>query len=381
MDLQPDRNPTPAGETPRTSAASIVREPLYQRIKREVVAGIAGGELAAGDALPTRAELASRYGTTRATVDRALQELAREGVVTAGSGRRTQVAAATPRPAAIAVVWDWTDEENQGAGDFLDPLFGGIRLACARSAVEVHYRTEFTSLQDVLVQTRAQGLLVLRPGYGDAPQLARLRRAGVPVVSVHAVIEDDVTPSIASDNRAGVDAAVGHLADLGHTQIGLVSLTSVVPDHFERLQGYLEAMGRRGLAVNPAWLAVSHTSHPRLYTERAAQHLDPLRLPTALVVSDFGQCWGVLDRLATLGATIPRDISVVSFDDPPLAAHLSPALTVVRQDVAGLGQRAVEMLLAIIRGERVPTVVRVPAQLVVRESTGPPRTGASPTRP
>src|SRR5947209_3276336 len=130
----------------------INRAPLYRRIKDDIAHQIATAQLAPGAILPTRPELAERYGTTTATVDRAMLELAREGAVTAGSGRRTFVSAGTvQRAQRIAVVWSAPEEHISGiGGDFFGPLIAGIQQACADFKLEVHFRSaELSSWREV----------------------------------------------------------------------------------------------------------------------------------------------------------------------------------------------------------------------------------------
>jgi DNA-binding LacI/PurR family transcriptional regulator len=91
---------------------------------------------------------------------------------------------------------------------------------------------------------------------------------------------------------------------------------------------------------------------------------------TAVFVSNDQMALGLLRRLHEAGRDVPRDVSIVGFDDIPEAAYFSPPLTTVRQDFAELGRRCLHMLLARIRGEEQPPRVVVPPELVVRDSTG-----------
>ena len=140
--------------------------PLYEMIKRKITEQITTAVLAPGEVLPTRTELAARYNTAVTTVDRALQELVREGLIVAGSGRRTIVADASTRKATtIAVLWNWPCEQMNVSADFVDPLFTGIRMACVEFMLEVHYRSSEDSCQDVIQQTGAQGCWATGPKY------------------------------------------------------------------------------------------------------------------------------------------------------------------------------------------------------------------------
>ena len=357
------------------------RGPLYKRIQREIAHRIATADLAPGEPLPTRSDLAAQYRTTRATVDRAMQELVRDGLITGGSGRRTLVLAPAAKAVqSIAVVWSAPDEFiGTSEGDFFVLLMRGIRQACEEHGIEVHFRPgQLSSYANILSETRAQGLLVVRPYYTDAPWLERLTAEGLPVVVVPGILEAEHVPAIASDNFMGMDQAIDHLVSLGHRDIGVVSLTTM-PDHFERFQGFLRSMARHDLMVHPRWILVRnelwprHDGHGVFYGQVIQEGLDPDHLPTAFVAADLLMGLAVQRRLNELGFSVPQDVSLINFDDTPAAAHLTPALTVIKQHTAKLGYTGVQRLIQSIRGEQVPRVDRLPTELIVRESTARPR--------
>lgn len=351
------------------------RLPLYKRITEEIGDRITTLDLAPGMPLPTRSELATHYRTTRATVDRAMQELARDGLITGGSGRRTQVSDTKVQDVkSLAVVWNAPKELLDIGDTYYGPLAEGIHRACAEFRTEVHFRqAQLNACANVLAETQAQGILFLRPGYGDIAGLERLRAEGVPVVAVPGILEAEKVPSVSSDNFQGMNQAVDHLVSLGHSDIGFVCLMGTMPDHFERLQGFLRAMSRHELALNPQRLLITHEMPPSEYNRAVRAWLDPARLPTALITSDFLMALNVLRGLSALGVAVPQDVSLLHFDDPPAASHLTPAMTVIRQSVSELGYIGVQRLIELIHGEEVPLVERVPTELIVRESTAPPR--------
>ncbi len=352
------------------------RSPLYKRIKAEIVHQIAASKLLPGSPLPTRSDLAAQYRTTRATIDKAMQELARDGIVTGGSGRRTFVMGPSSQTVcSIAVVWSAPEEHiNSAGGDFFGPLISGIRHACAEFMLEVHFRaTQLTSYADVLADTGAQGLLVLRPDYSEVPTLEKLSDDGIPIVTVPGIMEASRVASVSSDNFMGMEQAVSHLVSLGHEDIGFVCLTGTVPDHFERLQGFHQAIGRRNLRLNPKWLYLTHAIHPAEFTSLCRALIQPSELPTAMIASDFLMGLAALRRLTDLEKSVPRDVSLVNFDDAPAAAHVSPAMTVVKQSVSLLAYHGVQRLVQMIKGEEAPLIDRIPTELVIRESTTHPR--------
>lgn len=349
------------------------RDSPFQRILTDLEERIERADLRPGDLLPTRAELAERYDVARATVDKALAELSRKGLIDSGSGRRTLVRGKEIEATSVGVLWNWPEDQERTGGDYLDLLFRGIREACAEYLLEVHFRAAPLHTWPELVHGKgAQGLVVVRPDYADASVIDGIHAAGVPVVLVPGVLDEAPVPSISADNAAGTEAAVRHLCDLGHRDVGFVGLTATVPDHFERLKAFLEATGRRGMAVRPEWICLAHERNPGRFREHLAGWLQRDHFPTAVVSCDFMMTLAVLGRLRDLGLSVPDDVSVVGFDDPAAASQLHPALTVVAQPIPRLGYRAVQRLRELVSGAVVPHVDRLETELIVRESTALP---------
>jgi DNA-binding LacI/PurR family transcriptional regulator len=212
-----------------------------------------------------------------------------------------------------------------------------------------------------------------------SPDMAWLERRGLPMVSVDHYPTPN-TPSVNVDDRAGARAAARHLVDLGHTRIGLLTLRGAYATEGdlgqnwssrERFLGWREVLAEAG--IEPIVQAAQF--RPRESVETSARELlDRPDRPTAVL------CFSDVFALATikvahsLGLRVPQDLSVVGYDDSPLAVASDPQLTTVHQEVAAKGHAAVRALMAVMVPGRQDIVERVmlPASLVVRESTAPP---------
>src|SRR5262249_45004379 len=159
----------------------------------------------------------------------------------------------------------------------------------------------------------------------DCLALERLRAEGIAVVAVPGILDDSQVPSVSADNIQGMRQAVEHLVGLGHRDIAFVSLTATVPDHFERVQAFTHWMGRHGLPILPDRLFLAHEMRVDAFPRHIQGWLtERARLPTALIAGDFLILLAVLRQLNALSVRVPQDISVMSFDDPVAAAHLTP---------------------------------------------------------
>lgn len=349
------------------------RVPKYLKIKHDIIEKLKDSQLSPNHVLPTRSRLAAHYNTTIATVDRAFRELSNEGYVQSRSGRRTVIADSSARKSnSITVLMNWSPEQRRASTDFLEPLFNGVRMACQENKLEVHYESLDDTYPEIEELTENTGVLVIRPNYSDIPYLEHLNAHGIRVVSVPAILNDERIPSLSSDNRQGMELAVDHLVSLGHREIGFVTLSATVPDHFERLQGFLQGMEKHCLPIMARWVLLEHENRFEKYVECLENWMSRKDHPTAIIAGDFLMTLAVIRRLNSLELQIPRDISLICYDDPPAAEHIDPPLTVIRQEISQLGCHAVKLLLEVMNGNDVPTNDRIPTTLVIRESTSSP---------
>ena len=204
---------------------------------------------------------------------------------------------------------------------------------------------------------------------GGAPLRAgadalRHLKSDIPVVALEAGQNASI-PVATVDQRAGAAAATRHLLSLGHQTVWHLAGPADWQEAEERIVGWKSALEAAGVAV-PTPLRGDWS--PRSGYEAAAQLLNTPNL-TALFVSNDQMALGVLRRFHEAGREVPRDVSLVGFDDIPEAAYFTPPLTTVRQDFAELGKRCLELLVARIEGAELSTRLVVPPELVVREST------------
>lgn len=220
--------------------------------------------------------------------------------------------------------------------------------------------------------------------------VAWLTRRGLPLVHV------DFTPgtgliSINIDDAGGARQAARHLIGLGHREVAIL-VDAMVDDtpgsepadpayhvELERLRGWREGLAAGGVTPRVLWPETSERSEApyeraRLMATRALAAPDR---PTAILAYSDLAASGVLRAATDLGLRVPDDVSVVGFDDNPLAIRVTPRLTTVRQDLEAKGRAAADELLAAMerarRGEdpQERSIV-LPTEFIVRESTAPP---------
>ncbi len=215
-----------------------------------------------------------------------------------------------------------------------------------------------------LLSLGVAGVIAVLPLAGDLEPLTTLSDR-VPVVLVGGAAAEGA-PWVAVDNVEGAARAVRHLLGLGHRTVFHVSGPPAWQEAFDRRAGWRSTLEAAGADVPPVlggdWSARS--GHDQ------GQVLARMKGMTAIFVANDQMALGVLRALTEHGLQVPRDVSVVGFDDIPEAEFFNPPLTTIRQDLGELGRRCVDVLLSqIAEGAAPGSLSPLPVELVVRSST------------
>jgi LacI family transcriptional regulator len=220
-----------------------------------------------------------------------------------------------------------------------------------------------------LIQQFSDGILAILPR--ESLCLEALANAKVPVVVVDqrgSTLTD--FPSVSVDNYGGARLAVEHLAELGHKRIAFLAGNETIEGVRDRQRGYHDTLARLGLPREAALVAEGDLSQMMAFdvTFDLLNLADP---PTAIFTANDQSAFGVIAAIREAGLRVPDDISVIGFDDIPMAEQFHPALTTIRQPFQQMARSAVNTLLAQIAGIGAASQrITLPAELVVRDSTG-----------
>lgn len=227
-----------------------------------------------------------------------------------------------------------------------------------------------------------EGVLARRPTgvisvFSELRELQRsqLSSRGIPLVVVDPTGEPGHgTPSIGATNWSGGLSATRHLVELGHRRIAVISGPDGVLCSRARLDGYRAAMDAAGIPVDPQ-LIRNGDFHVEAGFAQARELLALPEPPTAIFAGSDLQALGVYEAARQAGLRIPDDLSVVGFDDLPVAQWVGPPLTTVRQPLVEMAAAAVRLLVSLARGEQpAHTRLELATTMVLRQSTAPPRT-------
>jgi LacI family transcriptional regulator len=224
-----------------------------------------------------------------------------------------------------------------------------------------------------VLERRPTGVIAVFSDLSDTLR-DQLRSRRIPLVVVDPTGEPlHDTPSVGATNWNGGLTATRHLLGLGHRRIGVIGGPEWILCSRARLDGYRAAMDEAGVPVDPRF--VSHGKfHVGEGVVKGRALLSLPDRPTAIFAGNDLQALGVYQAARELRLHIPEDVSVVGFDDLPVAQWVGPPLTTIRQPLFDMAVAAAELVLRMADGE-TPSQPRVElaTELVIRESTAPPR--------
>lgn len=256
-----------------------------------------------------------------------------------------------------------------------DALLAETLRGLASAARSAHFRvlvetaaSSRPSFNDLLRSGRVEGLIVSGPMFEDS-NLSELVDDGFSIV-IQGHMPGLAAASVDIDNVAGARVAVEHLLALGHTRIACITNAPLTyTAAADRLAGYREAIAAAGLPLDDA-LVAEGAFDARSGHDAMAGLLSGGRPEAVFAASDV-VALGAIGAIREAGLRVPEDISLIGFDDIPLAAYFDPPLTTIRLPAHELGLAAGGALLDVIAGRDVPLRTLLATRIVVRSSTAP----------
>lgn len=259
-------------------------------------------------------------------------------------------------------------------------LYGpaSMLLAIERAAREVDYSVSIASLPgldrrtlrdafDALASQAVEGIIAITPHVAATAALRHVPK-DVPVVAVEG--GKGPLPTVAVDQYLGATEATRHLLSLGHRTVGHIAGPSDWYEAQERERGWRDVLAAEGREVPEM---VRGDWSPRSGYEAAKRLIAKKTGVTALFVANDQMAIGALRALGEAGISVPRQVSLVGFDDIPEAEFFSPPLTTLRQEFSEVGRRSLELLLEQVEGApRTRRRLVIPPQFVIRDSTAAP---------
>jgi LacI family transcriptional regulator len=330
----------------------------------------------------TIADVAARAGVSKTTVSRVLNRKGELDEATAARVRRVidelgyvpsarAVGLARGRSRVIgmlvpSMIWPWMGEVLQGVVDTVESAgYGVLLFTCTRGEESMRqFATQVSS-------NAFDGLLVIEPE-GTLDYITELHGRGLPVVLIDDRGHQPIFPSVATTNRNGGASAAEHLISLGRMR------PLVVTGHLrfgcteDRLDGFASLYAQAGRPIPPE--LVTEGDFTFECGRAAVRRLlaAGIEFDAVFAHNDLSAA-GALQGVREAGLQVPQDVSVVGFDDVPLASHTEPPLTTVHQPMREMGATSARLLIGHFDGIPLPqTPTVIPTELIVRGSTVPP---------
>ncbi len=216
---------------------------------------------------------------------------------------------------------------------------------------------------------KVDGVVIVSGNINNA-YIQELVNSDIPCVSTDIIMPK--LHSVLSDDVQGIQLAIDYLLSKGLTKLGVLSGPETSRAFWERIQAFKAIMEKKGLSAPSKWIKVApgfgFTSALQA-TKEWCQEVD--ELPEGILALSDDLAFGLIRGLETFQKKVPTDISVIGFDDINFARLYTPTLSTIRQNKQAIGERAAQMLLDLIQkgNGKQTTVIRIPVELVLREST------------
>lgn len=335
--------------------------------------------------MATIKEVADQAGVSVATVSRVLNNT---GFVSEDLSKRVREAAENLnyRPSRVAknLRRQKTDTVGVLVPQLDQPFFSRLTFAIQQMLVERDYYTlvcstmenleeEYAYVEKMLEQ-RVDGMIIVPTG-SNAENIERLLTEDVPVVLVDRDVPDiEEIDRVICDNYGGAYRAIQHLLGLGHERIGVIGGPAYSQAIKERLRGVRQALEDAGVRYDVDQFITGGLPQFDLGVTATTELLQQSPRPTAIFALSDITAVGALHAAYELGLEPPYDLSVMGFDNIPLAAYSLPELTTVSQPIDEMGKRASELLISRMADRTIPMRRLVlETELIERKSTAPLR--------
>lgn len=219
---------------------------------------------------------------------------------------------------------------------------------------------------DLLKQKSVDGY-ILASGFEKTDKIEELIKEKKPVVVVARDFSVFPVNAVALDDFMGGEIAARHLLEQGHKNIGVIARD--LWSNRERLRGFKHVLKENDLSLHPTFRYIEGIDHLLLGSKMAGEYLTSDNPPTAIFACNDLLAAGVLQKARQLGVNIPKDLSLVGFDDTSIASIIEPPLTTIAQPIENMGREVMDTIVAIIKGEKkdISRITMMPS-LIKRET-------------
>ncbi len=273
----------------------------------------------------------------------------------------------------IGLIWPFYDD--MFGSYFFSELMKGIRdvIFSARHDIILLHNVnepEDDFYRRILNKTHIGGLILELGALEINPVL---KNTDIPYIVLNAYHQDPKINCISMRNREGAYKAVEYLIKSGHKRVATIHGAVNIQSGRDRLEGYRASLKDRGLPLEEDLIADGNF-HRKIAYEKMLSLLEMKDPPTAVFIASDEMALGAVKAIREKGLEIPRDISIIGFDDNPICTELFPQLSTVRQPISEMGRLAAEAIIRLVDGKEKSGIKKsLDTELVIRNSCGGPR--------
>jgi len=347
---------------------------LAVQVRRAIQRNIKSGKYKVDEKLPSERELAEIYQVSRMTVRESMVALTQQGVLVRRVGKGSFIADPNRRQNFGKKLSHIIGLAVFDIGLIIDPYFSKIISGISTVLNDKGYRLQWTTAKENISGKKREfffitqaknkhmdGLLILDQYIADA-KILELEATGIPFVLIDRSIKDRESQAVLVDNEKGIFEATKHLIEKGHKEIVFILESRKYYKSREMLKGHKRALKKYNLSYNDALVQeVNNVDIEKL--------LNSPSQPTAIVSSSDKVALIMLQMVKGKGLKVPDDIAITGYNDEPISSATDPQLTTMQVPLEEMGEKAVELLLKLISGEKPgePYPMLEP-RLIIRDS-------------
>lgn len=349
-----------------------VKIPLYMQICNELKEKILNCEYKNGEFLPSERELSDYYGVERATTRRALELLVKGRLLIKIPGAGTKVnydlnietVNTSYNSIAFILPGNTSDKITQ---PFIADLFYNMEDECKKLNHSIFYTSLHSDddLPDIVLKKDIKGIIWV--SHVEDEFIFKSKELGIPSVLVSNYIQGFT--SILIDNTEGSYEAVQFLISAGHKKIAFINGMSGYLNSVERFEGLKRAIYNSEIELDEKYIRESDWTFEGGYSAMKSFLNCPVK-PTAVFAANDMMALGAMKAIYEAGLEVPKDISIIGFDNIDQCKYSSPLLTTVGADVNLIAKQTIKSLFELIDNFDTPAVkIVIPANLIIRDST------------
>ena len=271
----------------------------------------------------------------------------------------------------IGIVF-WLSYEHELADPYFLSIRYGIERAFSERGISIEKSFRATDRDDLIQFKELDGVIVV--GSIQPELLERIETQVESIVLVNESLDDLKFDSVVIDHRKATFKALDYLGGIGHSDIGFIGGQLQFADHlygkrekrFEAYKDYMNRLGKEEKIQRHSYIGDFSMEDGYALMTEAIRSPD---LPTAFFIASDSMAVGALKALQMAKFKVPEDLSIISFNDIPIASFTNPPLTTIKVDSERMGELAAKRLLEQIDAKDVPLKIVVPTELIIRAST------------